>query len=178
MPCQKRSAHASDATSSLQHSRPDWKVRHSKHQHVELQTLKTRPEKKAQLTAYCSQYQQQVAVISPYSRQVKLVRSLVQVDYPKVEVQTVDGFQGREKEAVILTLVRSNTKGEIGFLAEDRRLNVAVTRAQRHLSVVCHTQSALPEKISTSARATSTLHTGKEAQLIAYTALNISSRLL
>ncbi|XP_018025179.1 DNA-binding protein SMUBP-2 isoform X2 [Hyalella azteca] len=84
---------------------------------------------------------QQVAVISPYSRQVKLVRSLIQVDYPEVEVQTVDGFQGREKEAVILTLVRSNTKGEIGFLAEDRRLNVAVTRARRHLSVVCDTQT-------------------------------------
>ncbi|XP_047737109.1 DNA-binding protein SMUBP-2-like, partial [Hyalella azteca] len=78
--------------------------------------------------------QQQVAVISPYSQQVKLVRSLVQVDYPEVEVQTVDGFQGRKKEAVILTLVRSNTKGEIGFLAEDRRLNVAATRARRHLS--------------------------------------------
>ncbi|KAA0198961.1 hypothetical protein HAZT_HAZT010738 [Hyalella azteca] len=86
--------------------------------------------------------QQQVAVISPYSQQVKLVRSLVQVDYPEVEVQTVDGFQGRKKEAVILTLVRSNTKGEIGFLAEDRRLNVAATRARRHLSGVRHTDVA------------------------------------
>lgn len=90
--------------------------------------------------------QDQVAVITPYSRQVKLVRSLVCTDFPDIEVQTVDGFQGREKEVVILTLVRSNNKGEIGFLAEDRRLNVAVTRARRQLSVVCNTNTLRKNK--------------------------------
>ncbi|CAD6893592.1 unnamed protein product [Tilletia laevis] len=53
-----------------------------------------------------------------------------------VEVGTVDGMQGREKEAVVLSLVRSNRDGEVGFLAEKRRLNVAMTRAKRHLCVV------------------------------------------
>ncbi|TFY66820.1 hypothetical protein EVG20_g4274 [Dentipellis fragilis] len=52
------------------------------------------------------------------------------------EIGTVDGMQGREKEAVIITLVRSNEKREVGFLKEKRRLNVAMTRARRHLCVV------------------------------------------
>lgn len=61
--------------------------------------------------------------------------------HPELEIKSVDGFQGREKEAVVLSLVRSNRKGEVGFLAEDRRINVAVTRARRHIAVVCDTQT-------------------------------------
>jgi len=53
-----------------------------------------------------------------------------------VEIDTVDGFQGREKEAIILTLVRSNNTGEIGFLGELRRMNVALTRAKRKLLII------------------------------------------
>jgi superfamily I DNA and/or RNA helicase len=53
-----------------------------------------------------------------------------------LEIGTVDGLQGREKEAVVVSLVRSNEQGEVGFLAELRRLNVALTRARRHLTVV------------------------------------------
>ena len=49
----------------------------------------------------------------------------------RVEVMTVDGYQGREKEMVVLSMVRSNTRGEVGFLAESRRINVSVTRAKR-----------------------------------------------
>ena len=48
-----------------------------------------------------------------------------------VEVRTVDGYQGREKEVVVVSLVRSNPRGAVGFLEESRRLNVAVTRARR-----------------------------------------------
>uniref|UniRef100_A0A8D1FAP8 DNA-binding protein SMUBP-2 n=1 Tax=Sus scrofa TaxID=9823 RepID=A0A8D1FAP8_PIG len=69
-----------------------------------------------------------VAVITPYNLQVDLLRQSLAQRHPELEIKSVDGFQGREKEAVILSFVRSNRKGEVGFLAEDRRINVAVTR--------------------------------------------------
>ncbi len=75
-----------------------------------------------------------VAVIAPYAAQVRLLRERLAV--PGLEIDSVDGFQGREKEAVVISLVRSNTEGEIGFLADVRRLNVALTRARRKLLVV------------------------------------------
>jgi ATP-dependent RNA/DNA helicase IGHMBP2 len=75
-----------------------------------------------------------IAVIAPYAAQVRRLRELLPV--PGLEIDSVDGFQGREKEAVVLSLVRSNTEGEIGFLADVRRLNVALTRARRKLLVI------------------------------------------
>jgi superfamily I DNA and/or RNA helicase len=75
-----------------------------------------------------------VAVIAPYAAQVRLLRERLAV--PGLEIDSVDGFQGREKEAVVISLVRSNTEGEIGFLADTRRMNVALTRARRKLLVV------------------------------------------
>ncbi|XP_034443511.1 DNA-binding protein SMUBP-2 [Hippoglossus hippoglossus] len=82
-----------------------------------------------------------IAVIAPYNLQVDLLRQKLSQRHPELEIKSVDGFQGREKEAVVLSLVRSNRKGEVGFLAEDRRINVAVTRARRHITVVCDTQT-------------------------------------
>ncbi|MFK8115467.1 MAG: AAA domain-containing protein [Rubripirellula sp.] len=76
----------------------------------------------------------QIAVIAPYAAQVRLLRG--RLDLPELEIDTVDGFQGREKEVVLLTMVRSNNRGEIGFLADTRRTNVALTRARRKLIVV------------------------------------------
>ena len=73
-------------------------------------------------------------MIAPYAAQVRLLRELLAV--PGLEIDSVDGFQGREKEAVVISLVRSNPKGEIGFLADVRRMNVAMTRARRKLLVV------------------------------------------
>jgi ATP-dependent RNA/DNA helicase IGHMBP2 len=76
----------------------------------------------------------EIAVISPYSAQVRLLRELI--PNPDMEIDSVDGFQGREKEAVIVSLVRSNRDGEIGFLEDVRRMNVALTRARRKLIVI------------------------------------------
>jgi hypothetical protein len=75
-----------------------------------------------------------VAVIAPYSAQVRLLRERLAI--PGLEIDSVDGFQGREKEAVVLSMVRSNREGEVGFLADVRRMNVALTRARRKLLVI------------------------------------------
>lgn len=77
----------------------------------------------------------QIGVIAPYRAQVRLLRELL-AGAPGLEIDSVDGFQGREKEAVVVSLVRSNPEGEIGFLADTRRTNVALTRARRMLLVV------------------------------------------
>lgn len=53
-----------------------------------------------------------------------------------VETSTVDGFQGREKEVIVISFVRSNRNKEIGFLEDLRRLNVSITRAKRKLIMV------------------------------------------
>ena len=75
-----------------------------------------------------------IAVIAPYAAQVRWLREHAIFD--KLEIDTVDGFQGREKEAVVMSLVRSNETGEIGFLSDARRMNVALTRAKRKLILV------------------------------------------
>jgi superfamily I DNA and/or RNA helicase len=77
----------------------------------------------------------QIAMIAPYAAQVRLLRRLL-ADVAGLEVDSVDGFQGREKEAVVLSLVRSNVEGEVGFLSDVRRTNVALTRARRGLIVI------------------------------------------
>ncbi|KAH6690386.1 P-loop containing nucleoside triphosphate hydrolase protein [Plectosphaerella plurivora] len=76
-----------------------------------------------------------IAVVTPYNAQLGLLAPLKD-KFPGIELGSVDGFQGREKEAVIVSLVRSNTQGEVGFLGEKRRLNVAMTRPRRSLTVV------------------------------------------
>jgi predicted DNA helicase len=77
----------------------------------------------------------ELAVITPYSAQAALVREMLASE-PDVEVDSVDAFQGREKDAVLVSLVRSNAQHKLGFLEDLRRLNVAMTRARRHLFVV------------------------------------------
>lgn len=80
----------------------------------------------------------EIGVITPYNGQVTLLRELRARDdaLKNLEISTVDGFQGREKEAIIISAVRSNTRGEVGFLSDSRRMNVAVTRARKHCCLI------------------------------------------
>ncbi len=75
-----------------------------------------------------------LAVITPYDDQADLING--KLDYEDLEVDTVDGFQGREKEVILLSLVRSNENGNIGFLEDVRRLNVSLTRAKRKIVII------------------------------------------
>ena len=75
----------------------------------------------------------QIGIITPYSAQVRYLNERLD---EAIEVNSVDGFQGREKEVILISLVRANPKGEVGFLAETRRMNVALTRARRKLIVI------------------------------------------
>ncbi|KAI4704425.1 hypothetical protein J4E81_001491 [Alternaria sp. BMP 2799] len=77
-----------------------------------------------------------IAVVTPYNAQLALLAGMLKEAYPGIELGSVDGFQGREKEAVIVSTVRSNPEHEVGFLGEKRRLNVAMTRPKRHLCVI------------------------------------------
>lgn len=77
----------------------------------------------------------EIAVISPYRAQVEWLEAELK-EYPNVTVNTVDSFQGQEREAVYISLVRSNENGDIGFLKDYRRMNVALTRAMKKLVVV------------------------------------------
>lgn len=73
------------------------------------------------------------AFISPYTGQVSAAKEIL----PKeMRISTIDSFQGQEKEIIILSLVRSNDEGEIGFLKDYRRMNVAITRAKEQLFVI------------------------------------------
>ena len=73
------------------------------------------------------------AFISPYSGQVAAAKEVL----PKqIRVSTIDSFQGQEKENIILSLVRSNDDGDIGFLKDYRRMNVAITRAKEQLFII------------------------------------------
>lgn len=78
-----------------------------------------------------------IGVVTPYRGQVELIQKLLTSEdrFEGVEVNSVDGYQGREKEMIILSSVRANEDGKVGFLADWRRLNVALTRAKRGIVV-------------------------------------------
>ncbi|KAL1756437.1 P-loop containing nucleoside triphosphate hydrolase protein [Schizophyllum commune] len=95
-----------------------------------------------------------IGVIAPYVAQISLLDRLLKknndwkqrftavlgshraLQLANIEIKTVDGFEGREKDVIIFSTVRNNSSGYIGFLADERRLNVGLTRAKRGLFVV------------------------------------------
>jgi predicted DNA helicase len=86
-----------------------------------------------------------LGIISPYDQQVNLLRT--RLEGSGIEVKTVDGYQGREKEAVIISMVRANAEGNLGFLSDYRRLNVALTRARRKLILIGHKQTLIRDPL-------------------------------
>ncbi|KAK9157815.1 hypothetical protein Scep_004389 [Stephania cephalantha] len=84
-----------------------------------------------------------IGIITPYAAQVVLLKMIRSKDnrLKEIEISTVDGFQGREKEAIIISMVRSNGRKEVGFLSDQRRMNVAVTRARRQCCLICDTET-------------------------------------
>ena len=83
-----------------------------------------------------------VGIISPYRAQVQLLRRLLRKNEffkpfrSLISVNTVDGFQGQERDIIVISLVRSNDEGQIGFLRDLRRMNVAITRARMKLIIL------------------------------------------
>ncbi|KAH0570906.1 putative DNA helicase [Spironucleus salmonicida] len=79
--------------------------------------------------------QQNIGIITPYAAQQSLLKNQL-VNYPQIEVNSVDGFQGREKDVIIFSAVRSNDKDLIGFLHQKNRVNVAFTRARNMFIII------------------------------------------
>ncbi len=86
-------------------------------------------------------------IISPYRAQVRILRRMIRSQrylkpiLKKISINTVDGFQGQERDVIIISTVRDNEKGSIGFLNDLRRMNVAITRSKMKLIVVGNTQT-------------------------------------
>ncbi len=86
-----------------------------------------------------------VGIISPYKEQIELLKEkLTEQDLNNkpighISVKTIDGFQGEERDVIYISLVRSNSNSEIGFLSDIRRMNVALTRAKKKLVVIMDT---------------------------------------
>ncbi len=117
-------------------------------------TSSTNPEEAAFLLKHLSKYVDEVsgrtapeefpsiAVISPYKQQVELLKSLFEHSPDlvalrrKIAVNTIDSFQGSERDVVYISMTRSNNENVIGFLADIRRMNVAMTRARKKLVVI------------------------------------------
>ncbi len=83
-----------------------------------------------------------VGLISPYKAQVQYLRQLIKKDTffkpyrSAITINTVDGFQGQERDVILISLVRANEEGQIGFLNDLRRMNVAMTRARMKLIIL------------------------------------------
>ena len=117
-------------------------------------TSTTNPDEAAFLIRHLSNYSEEIktegsntsfptiAVISPYKEQINVLKELalsspeLQQNAGKISINTIDSFQGQERDLVYISMVRSNPEGTIGFLSDIRRMNVAMTRARKKLVVV------------------------------------------
>ena len=85
-----------------------------------------------------------IGIISPYKGQVQLLRRMLRRDAwwkplrHLISVNTVDGFQGQERDIILISMVRNNEQGQVGFLSDLRRMNVAITRARMKLIIIGH----------------------------------------
>jgi ATP-dependent RNA/DNA helicase IGHMBP2 len=101
---------------------------------------------------YTTEHFPSIAVISPYKQQIALLKDqlkhspALEVYGDKISVNTIDSFQGQERDIVYISMTRSNTEGQIGFLSDIRRMNVAMTRARKKLVIIgdSGTLSGLP----------------------------------
>lgn len=123
-----------------------------------------------------------IGIIAPYVAQIALLTRFFRTDekyqerfksvlgaygamqVANIEIKTVDGFEGREKEVIIFSTVRNNSGGYIGFLADRRRLNVGLTRAKRGLFVVGNIETLRVGKMSGGHGANSIVRVGKGAE--------------
>jgi ATP-dependent RNA/DNA helicase IGHMBP2 len=88
-----------------------------------------------------------VSIISPYLHQTELIREALNDNTSDtIEISTVDSFQGRENDLIIISLVRSNADGIVGFLSDYRRLNVAVTRARKQVFIIGDSETICHDK--------------------------------
>jgi senataxin len=85
-------------------------------------------------------YKYSIGIITPYQRQVQYIKELLSLKKlcDNIEIGTVDSYQGREKDVIVLSCVRSNSSGAIGFLNNRQRLNVSLTRAKYGMYIVCN----------------------------------------
>ena len=86
-------------------------------------------------------------IITPYRAQARMIRRLLKMNYflkhhrRRIAVNTVDGFQGQERDVIVISMVRDNDNGAIGFLRDLRRMNVAITRAKMKLIIIGNTET-------------------------------------
>ena len=82
-----------------------------------------------------------IGIITPYDAQKRIIiknlqKTYNEINYDSLTIDTIDGFQGMERDLIIISLVRSNDDGKIGFVNDPRRINVMLTRAKRGLIVI------------------------------------------
>ena len=79
---------------------------------------------------------QMISVIVAYNLQVSILKKMLSSINLKIDIHSLDSFQGRENELIIVSFIRSNKQGNCGFVTDQKRLNVAITRAKRQLVVI------------------------------------------